>query len=56
MFMIFFMALIMTVKAFLFNREFAEPEGAGTGAYYMFENPPDNMELKAFGSYYLLFN
>ena len=32
------------------------PNGPGTGAYYVFEDSPGDLGVKAFGSYYLLFN
>mmetsp|Transcript_36704 Transcript_36704/g.56265 ORF Transcript_36704/g.56265 Transcript_36704/m.56265 type:complete len:130 (-) Transcript_36704:1091-1480(-) len=56
MFMIFFLALIMTMKAYNFLQEFRDPNSDTGGAYYLFYNSPDDLGVKAFGSYYLLFN
>jgi MarR-like DNA-binding transcriptional regulator SgrR of sgrS sRNA len=53
---LFLMAFTMTVNSYNFNKVYADPDGFGTGAYYIFENKPQNLELRAFGSYYLLFN
>jgi len=56
MFMIFFLALIMTIKSFNFLKQWRDPNNPIGGAYYIFYNSPDDLGFKAFGSYYLLFN
>lgn len=56
MIIIFVMATIMTVGSYNFISEYEQPDGPGTGAYYIFYNSPGDLALKAFGSYYLLFN
>jgi phospholipid-translocating ATPase len=54
MLVIFILATIMTLKAFSFLDE-NMPEGGG-GAAYIFYGAPSDLGIKAFGSYYLLFN
>jgi len=46
----------MTSYGFAFLEEYRTPNGARTGAYYLFEDSPGDLGFKAFGSYYLLFN
>jgi hypothetical protein len=57
MIVIFVMALIMTMKANTFINTYRMPDGTeDSGAYYIFYKSDANMTIKAFGSYYLLFN
>jgi len=61
MFMIFFLATILTVRAFAFLDEYQiadwwKGDGVPKGAYYIFYGADSNLGFKAFGSFYLLFN
>ena len=54
MVLIFILAGIMTSKAVNFIKTYRKP--GVEGAYYIFEDSPSDMGVKAFGSYYLLLN
>lgn len=56
MFLIFVMAGFMTARASAFLTKYRDPQNGLNGAYYIFEDSPDDLGFKAFGSFYLLFN
>jgi phospholipid-translocating ATPase len=56
MFVIFFLALIMTLNYNSFLNKWSDSSTQTSGAYYLFYGSPKNLAFKVFGSYYLLFN
>lgn len=52
----FLLALIMATRASVWNNEYINVTTETSGAFYIFQEEPENVTVKVFGSFYLLFN